>query len=237
MNNIFQFKEFKIDQSDCAMKVNTDGVLLAALVQSENPQKILDIGTGTGLIALMLAQRFKNAIIAAVEIDGKAANRAEMNFIESPFSDRLKLFNSSMEDFYLHTNERFDLIISNPPFFINSLKSEDALKGIAKHTNQVFFENLLFLSESKLKPNGCLVMILPIETSILIEKLIDLIPNLHLNEILMIHSFNDSNPHRKILKMSLNPSELNCEKFVIYEAQGVYSSEYQDLLRNFLTIF
>jgi tRNA1Val (adenine37-N6)-methyltransferase len=82
MNNIFHFKEFKIDQSDCAMKVNTDGVLLAALVQAKNPQRILDVGTGTGLISLMLAQRFETASIDAVEIDEKAAKRKRR---ESPY--------------------------------------------------------------------------------------------------------------------------------------------------------
>jgi tRNA1Val (adenine37-N6)-methyltransferase len=229
MNNIFHFKEFKIDQSDCAMKVNTDGVLLAALVQAKNPQRILDVGTGTGLISLMLAQRFETASIDAVEIDEKAAKRAEINFKESPFARRLTSIHSSIKS--------YDLIISNPPFFINSLKSEDFTKEIARHTSQDFFENLLDHSVIKLGPNGCLVMILPIETSILIEKLVEKNPNLHLNEIIVIQSFDDSKPHRKILKIGLNPTELNLNKFVIYEAQGIYSSEYQNLLKDFFTIF
>lgn len=237
MNNIFHFKEFKIDQSDCAMKVNTDGVLLAALVQAKNPQRILDIGTGTGLISLMLAQRFETASIDAVEIDENAAKRAGINFKESPFASRLTSIHSSIEDFFLGTNESYDLIISNPPFFINSLKSEDFIKEIARHTSQDFFENLLDHSVIKLGSNGFLVIILPIETSILIEKLVEKNPNLHLNEIIVIQSFDDSKPHRKILKIGLNPTELNLNKFVIYEAQGIYSSEYQNLLKDFFTIF
>ena len=237
MNNIFYFKEFKIDQSDCAMKVNTDGVLLAALVKANNPQRILDVGTGTGLISLMLAQRFETASIDAVEIDEKAAKRAEINFKESPFARRLTSIHSSIEDFFLSSIKSYDLIISNPPFFINSLKSEDFTKEIARHTSQDFFENLLDHSVIKLGPNGCLVMILPIETSILIEKLVEKNPNLHLNEIIVIQSFDDSKPHRKILKIGLNPTELNLNKFVIYEAQGIYSSEYQNLLKDFFTIF
>jgi tRNA1Val (adenine37-N6)-methyltransferase len=237
MNNIFHFKEFKIDQSDCAMKVNTDGVLLAALVQAKNPQRILDVGTGTGLISLMLAQRFETASIDAVEIDGKAANRAGINFNESPFASRLTSIHTSIEDFFLSTNESYDLIISNPPFFINSLKSEVLTKEIARHTSPDFFENLLNQSIRKLSSNGCLVMILPIETSILIENLVITDANLHLNEIINIHSFDDSKPHRKILKIGLNPTELNLNKFVIYESQGIYSSEYQKLLKDFFTIF
>lgn len=237
MNNIFHFKEFKINQSDCAMKVNTDGVLLAALVKSKNPKRILDVGTGTGLISLMLAQRFVYATIDAVEIDINAAKRAEINFKESPFADRISSFHSSIEDFFSKTNEVYDLIISNPPFFINSLKSEDLIRDQARHTTQDFFENLLFQAERKLNANGKLFMILPIETSILIEKLVELMPNLYLNEIIMVHSFEDSKAHRKILSMSLNFTELNTKNFVIYEAQGIYSSEYQDLLKKFLTIF
>jgi tRNA1Val (adenine37-N6)-methyltransferase len=237
MRNIFHFKEFKIDQSDCAMKVNTDGVLLAALIQSENPKKILDIGTGTGLIALMLAQRFSTATIDAVEIDQKAANRAEKNFSESPFSDRLKSFHSSIEDFFIRNSELYDLIVSNPPFFINSLKSENPLKEQARHTSNSFFENLLIQSANKLTPNGSIFLILPLETSIYIEKLVESMPNLYINEIIMVHSFDESIAHRKILKMGLNSKELNHDKFVIYQSQGIYTSAYQNLLKDFLTIF
>ena len=237
MSNIFHFKEFKIDQTDCAMKVNTDGVLLAALLQSENPKKILDIGTGTGLIALMLAQRFSSAIIDAVEIDQNAANRAGINFSESPFSNRLKSFHSSIEDFFFKNTELYDLIVSNPPFFINSLKSENPLKEQARHASNGFFESLLINSANKLNQNGCFILILPIETSIYIEKLLESMPNLYIHAIMMVHSFDDSIAHRKILKMGLNPKELKHDKFVIYKSQGVYTSEYQNLLKDFLTIF
>jgi tRNA1Val (adenine37-N6)-methyltransferase len=219
------------------MKVNTDGVLLAALVESRNPQKILDIGTGTGLIALILAQRFPYSLIDAVEIDKKAANRAKMNFLDSPFYKRLSLFHSSIEDFYPCTNNSYDLIVSNPPFFLNSLKSDNPTKELARHTNEDFFKNLLIQSSKKLSPKGNLVLILPIETSIFIEKLIQSMSNLYVNEIFNIHSFEFSNAHRKILKIALNSDEVTLKKFVIYEAPGIYSSQYQNLLKDFLTIF
>ena len=96
MASLFHFKQFCIDQTDCAMKVNTDGVLLAAILDFVAPTKILDIGTGTGLISLMLAQRFPSASIDAVEIDEYAARTAKKNFSESPFFNRLSLFHSSM---------------------------------------------------------------------------------------------------------------------------------------------
>src|SRR4051812_29048264 len=110
---MFQFKQFAVDQSNCAMKINTDGVLLGALANADKPEQILDIGTGTGVIALMLAQRFSNAQIDAVEIDLDAAATAQRNFKASAFADRLYTYGSSFEDFFNHHPEkRYDLIIS-----------------------------------------------------------------------------------------------------------------------------
>lgn len=237
MTDIFHFKKFQINQSGCAMKVNTDGVLLAALANPINTKRILDIGTGTGLIALMLAQRFEKAIIDAVEIEESAASRAKTNFEESPYSARLHVFHNSIEHYFSSSDETYDLIISNPPFFINSLKSENVKKEQARHTNKDFFSDLLNQSFIKLKPEGFLILILPLETASLIDDLLISIPNLYLNELIMIHSFADSIPHRKILKIGFNSTELNLKDFVIYESRGIYSSEYQNLLKDFLTIF
>jgi len=237
MASIFQFKQFSIDQTDCAMKVNTDGVLLAALVDSDSPAQILDVGTGTGLIALMLAQRFPLALIDAVEIDDKAAKTAKDNFFGSPFSKRSRLFHTSIEEYFLNYNGQYDLIVSNPPFLINSLRSEDPVKGIARHTNKSFFENLLKESANKLSDEGLLFIILPIETSELVKKLIVSIPELKVNREIMIHSFSESNPHRKILAIGFGISEPIKKKFVIYEKAGIYTSEYRTLLKDFLTIF
>jgi tRNA1Val (adenine37-N6)-methyltransferase len=129
MADLFRFKQFSVDQTGCAMKINTDGVLLGALAQAENPKHILDIGTGTGVIALMLAQRFTTAKIDAVEIDIIAAETAGTNFKNSPFSDRVTVFPKNFESFFDDNRERkYDLIISNPPFHINSLESPKAKK-------------------------------------------------------------------------------------------------------------
>lgn len=237
MASIFQFKQFSIDQTDCAMKVNTDGVLLAALVNSDAPVQILDVGTGTGLIALMLAQRFPLALIDAVEIDEKAAKTAESNFSGSPFSNRSCLFHTSIEEYFLNYTGQYDLIVSNPPFFVNSLRSEDPAKGIARHTDKSFFENLLKESANKLSDKGLLFIILPIETSELVKKLIVSIPKLKVKREIMIHSFSESSPHRKILAIGFGVSEPIENKFIIYEEPGIYTSEYRTLLKDFLTIF
>jgi len=237
MVSIFHFKQFWVDQTDCAMKVNTDGVLLAAILDYDAPVKILDVGTGTGLIALMLAQRFPSALIDAVEIDENAAKTAKINFTASPFSSRTRLIHSSIENYLLNYDGKYDLIVSNPPFFINSLRSGNLLKGIARHTDESFFENLLNESVKKLSDKGLLYIILPLETSKMIEKLIFSFPELKVISEILIQSFAESKPHRKILQIGFNISEPIVKNFVIYEKTGIYTSEYRALLKDFLTIF
>lgn len=237
MSGIFNFKEFSIDQSNCAMKVNTDGVLIAALCKACNPSKILDIGTGTGLIALMLAQRFTDAWIDAVEIDEAAANTAAKNFKNSKFSSRLNLISSSIEDYFLNSHSTYDLIISNPPFFINALRSDNPKKELARHTDVTFFETILNKSESGLTIEGSLYLILPVDTSLLIKKMVSEMKSLKLKGELLIRSFSDSFPHRSIMEFGFGYPEPELNDFVIYKDKGVYSEEYRELLKDFLIIF
>ena len=141
---LFKFKQFQVDQTGCAMKINTDGVLLGALAGSTTPGSILDIGTGTGVIAMMMAQRFAEAIIDTVEIDNASANTAGRNFEESTFGHRLNIYPIGFETYFQDNPEKkYDLIISNPPFYINSLESPGAKINLAKHTDRYFFESLI----------------------------------------------------------------------------------------------
>src|SRR6185437_14687455 len=162
-STVFQFKQFSVDQSGCAMKINTDGVLLGAFAGADDPVKILDIGTGTGVIALMLAQKFIDAKIDAVEIDENAAQTAAVNFKNSPFADRMTLYPSSFARFFDQFPKRkYDLIVSNPPFYINSLKSPGAKKTLAKHSDNDFFARLIKDVSSHLSPAGYCWLILPV---------------------------------------------------------------------------
>lgn len=234
MSSVFYFKQFSIDQSNCAMKVNTDGVLLAALADFRSPAKILDVGTGTGLIALMLAQKYTSAIVHAVEIDQNAANTAKENFLNSPFSNRIALFHSSIKDHFTDNNEQYDLIISNPPFFINSLSSQNPKKSVARHTDLSFFEVLLTESAKRLDQSGHLCIILPLETAEMVKKMVS---GLKVQKEILIYSFPESKPHRTIMVMgyeALVPLE---EEIVIYQSKGIYSAVYRDLLKDYLTIF
>ena len=122
-NSWFQFKQFKVEQGKTAMKVGTDGVLLGAWASVGDAKNILDVGTGTGLIALMLAQRNQNAEISAIDIDRNAVEQAAENAEQSPWSGRISIFESDYNHFRVGVSCLFDLIVSNPPYFEQSLKS------------------------------------------------------------------------------------------------------------------
>ena len=235
--NIFHFKQFSVDQSDCAMKVNTDGVLLGALTFHENPQFILDIGTGTGVIAMMLAQRFSAAKIDAIEIDVEAANTAKQNFENSAFNERLELYcNSFQQQLHLENNQKYDLIVSNPPFFINSLPSSTAAKTVAKHADKQFFEELLHSTATHLHNEGVLELILPLDSAELV-KVISKSQGLCLQKVISVHSFDYSIPHREILTFGFKCDKEASDIIVIYNQPKEYTTQYQDLLKDFLTLF
>jgi tRNA1Val (adenine37-N6)-methyltransferase len=237
MAGIFRFKQFNVDQTGCAMKINTDGVLLGALAVANQPKTILDIGTGTGVIALMLAQRFTDAQIDAVEIDETAAETAKRNFEGSPFASRLSLYADSFEGYLNeHPDRKYDLIVSNPPFYINSLESPGAKKSLAKHTDQQFFETLIGSVAKQLTANGSFWLILPLDTAQLVKD-VSLKHGLHTQKVIHVLSYPDSAPHREILVLTLSEEPKADEQFIIYAEPKVYSQQYQQVLTPFFTIF
>mgnify|MGYP002835256445 FL=1 len=155
--SIFRFKKFSIIQEKSAMKVGTDGVLLGCWVACQERKRVLDIGCGTGLITLMLAQRNLNSNITGIEIDKIACEEAKLNICNSDWDERISIKHTSLQDF--KTESRYDLIVSNPPFFPQnkSRKSRD----IARHTNSLSFQELLINSASLLTENGILSIIIP----------------------------------------------------------------------------
>jgi tRNA1Val (adenine37-N6)-methyltransferase len=237
MANIFRFKQFSVDQTGCAMKINTDGVLLGALAESKDPHSILDIGTGTGVIALMLAQRYPDAVIDAVEIDPVAAETATKNFQASAFANRLTAYPLSFENFFeKYPDKKFDLIVSNPPFYINALESPSVEKTLAKHAVRDFFATLIENIASHLSKDGLCYLILPIETATHIKEL-SARSNLNAQKAIDIKSYPDSLPHREILILSFPKAlELN-EEFTIYEEPKKYSNQYEMALKDFFIIF
>jgi tRNA1Val (adenine37-N6)-methyltransferase len=159
-NNYFIFKNFKINQEHSAFKVGTDGVLLGACADVSNKKKILDVGTGTGLIALMLAQRC-DAEIVAIEPDHSSFIQASDNINSSIYAGRIKVENSSLQEFSWQDN-LFDMIISNPPYFIGSLKNTNQTKAFTRHNSSLTHNDLLNGTNRLLKPGGLLQLILPL---------------------------------------------------------------------------
>jgi tRNA1Val (adenine37-N6)-methyltransferase len=234
---MFRFKQFNVDQTGCAMKINTDGVLLGALAEAKEPDTILDIGTGTGVIALMLAQRFEHAVIDAVELDETAANTAKRNFEGSAFANRLTVYLLAFENYFSqHPAKKYDLIVSNPPFYINSLESPGAKKSLAKHTDVDFFESLIKEVSVHLTDTGCCWLILPLQTAELVKSIAKQ-HQLYFQKTISIKSYPGSIPHRDILVLTLNEAKQPDEEFVIYAEPKVYSEEYEHTLKEFFTIF
>jgi tRNA1Val (adenine37-N6)-methyltransferase len=234
---MFQFKQFAVDQSGCAMKINTDGVLLGALAEANDPKSILDIGTGTGVIALMLAQRFAVSKIDTVEIDEAAAATADRNFRASKFAERLTGNHLGFEEYFQQNpNQKYDLIISNPPFYIHSLKSPGEAKSIAKHTDEQFFDMLLSITSKQLTGEGLLWLILPVGTSLVVQEIARGY-GLHLHTQINISSYPQSEPHRHIIAFSSAESSAAISNFIIYEEPKKYTAQYEAALKDFFTIF
>ncbi|MHA4895902.1 tRNA1(Val) (adenine(37)-N6)-methyltransferase [Pedobacter sp. PWIIR3] len=234
MGNVFKFKQFDVDQSGCAMKINTDGVLLGAFASHHHAKHILDIGTGTGVIAMMLAQRFPGALIDAVEIDEQASVTANKNFYASTFSDRLTAHYTALEDFT--TEHKYDLIISNPPFFVNDLKNTEDRKSRARHTELSFFETILLKSANLLTTGGLLWLILPVKQA---DFTIDRSGhyNLFLQREISICSDIHKPVIRKIICFGRSKEGLTQEQFYIYQDQGIHTKKYKALLSNFFLAF
>jgi len=159
-NTWFQFKKFRITQEHAAMKVGTDGVLLGAWVCVSGTAKILDVGTGTGVIALMMAQR-SEADIYAVEMDDESFKEACYNMEQSPWKERFHPVHSTFQEFCASTNEKFDLVISNPPFFENVSKAADPRRSNARHTDLLSYEELIDGCHRILNDSGRIAVIIP----------------------------------------------------------------------------
>ena len=157
-NNWFKFKQFTVYQDSAAMRVGTDGVLLGAWAHHPAPLRILDVGSGTGVISLMAAQRWDTAQIDAIDPDLGAFEQSRKNFELSPWSNRLTAHNCDLQHF---TAEPYDLIISNPPYFVNSLKNPDSAKSTARHTDTLPHDQLVLHAARLLSPTGTFAVILP----------------------------------------------------------------------------
>ncbi len=159
-NTYFQFKQFRINQDKSAMKVTTEGCLLGAIAEKAGAEQILDIGSGTGLLALMLAQR-TTAHITTVEADVDSFKQAKENIEESPWSSRVSIKNETIQDFAAQSTGRFDLIVSNPPFYTNYLPSDDLQLNLAKHTYSLSMNDLVEVEDKLMAAGGLFYVLYP----------------------------------------------------------------------------
>jgi tRNA1Val (adenine37-N6)-methyltransferase len=235
-NSWFQFQQFRVEQDRCAMKISTDAVLLGSLAQSNSPKQILDIGTGTGVIALMLAQRFAEAQIIALELDPEAAAQAAKNCQASPFSQRIQVKEGRLQTYT--EEKRFDLIVSNPPYFPDHLKSNDAKRNQALHTDSLSFAELLQKARLLLTDNGNLWIILPPrqmrDFSALAAQ-----QNLHPVAQFLIRDTAAKPIHREVVCFTPSPTLTSTtpQELCLKLEDGSYSEEYRTLLAGFLLGF
>ncbi len=231
---MFTFKHFQVLQERNTMKVCTDSCILGAWADVSGVNKILDIGTGTGLLTLMIAQRTK-AQIDAIEIDKSAFEEASLNFCNSPFSKRIKAHHADIRNY---KSEKYDLVISNPPFYENHLKSNNENKNRAKHTVSLSFKDLAGSIEQLLTKNGKAIILLPPESFQILASFLNSY-NLYETKILNIHNKNGSPVFRQIGVFAFGvPLETELVTLSIRQNNSnEYSNEFAELLKDYYLIF
>lgn len=237
-NSYFQFKKFKLSQENTAMKISTDACIFGALsaYYYENCKgNVLDIGCGTGLISFIWAQIHSDILIDGIDIDEGAYEDAFRNCQESPFLEKIKIHHTSFQEFSI--DKKYDFILSNPPFFINSLKNENTSKSLARHadiglTPEDLFFHALKCSHERTK-------FITLYPSSQLNTLIVCASKYHwnLHHIIYLKSFNDFTPHCSVLFWDKNSTSFTKDDFIIYADKNQYSDQMKTLLKEFYLHF
>lgn len=231
-NPFFKFKRFTVYHDRCAMKVGTDGVLLGAWADVQNARCILDVGTGTGLIALMLAQR-SEASIHAVDVDTDAVEQARENVKNSPWADRIDVCLQDIKSFPAVCSKRFDLIVSNPPYFTEAVKCPESRRNAARHTDGLSFSDLLNSVSALLADEGAFSVILPAEAATeFIAQAIRV--GLYLTRQVWIHTKPQAVPKRVLMTFKkCSNSVVQAEHLTVEIERHVYSPEFSALVKDY----
>ena len=229
-NNYFKFKQFTIVQDGCAMKVGTDGCLLGGWFDCARSMNILDVGCGSGLIAIMAAQRC-NARITGLEIDKEAALQAKANVADSPWAERIEITNCDFLEF--ESERKFDTIVCNPPYFVNSLKCDKTSRTLARHSDSLSSKDF-FAKCAKVSTADCTVSII-IPCDIADEWQSSAKENgFYTNRITYIKTTPKKTPKRVLIEFVRNEIESAIEKTLVFEnGRGEYSEETKEILRDF----
>ncbi len=233
----FAFKQFVIKQECSAMKVGTDAVLLGAWIKPNGAKTILDIGTGTGVIALMLAQKSK-AKIVAIDIDKSSADEAHYNINASRFKDQVEVINIPFQDFIKTYSAKFDLIVTNPPYFVGSLPSSQVNRTNARHTSTLSFDDLIKGVKTVLDPRGKFCLILPKTEALQFRAMAEL-EGFHLSKLMRVRTRADKEEEkRQLLQFEITPSEFSEETLVIEEGgRHEFTEAYKMLTKDFYVNF
>lgn len=234
----FTFKQFSILQDKTAMKVGTDGVLLGAWTPINNhPFSILDIGTGTGLIALMLAQRTTVEQIDALEIDETAYEQAVDNFENAPWNDRLFCYHAGLDEFMEEPEDEYDIIVSNPPFYSEDYKTDNEQRDLARFQDAMPFEDLVEAADLLLSEKGIFSVIIPFKEE---EKFIALAKEFELYPFKITHvkGTPTSDIKRSLLAFNRNEkADISIDELIIETERHVYTPEYIELTKDFYLKF
>jgi len=228
-NPYFKFKKFTVWQNKCAMKVGTDGVLLGAWANANYPESILDIGTGTGLVALMLAQRF-DAFVTAIEIDEDAYYQATENVRLSPWSNRIQVVHGDFTTY--HPAISYDLIVCNPPYFVDSLKSPDDSRTTARHNQSLTYNDLFEGVSLLLKENGTFCLIIPTDVAEQVTITASNF-NLYTAKRLNIKTAPGKFPKRCMLAFGFDKVDCITNELLIEIERHKYSNEFIALAKDF----
>ncbi len=233
-NTFFQFKQFTIQQDRCALKVGTDGVVLGAWARMEGAKRILDIGTGTGLLALIAAQRNPKASIDAIDIDDASAEQAGANAAASPWSDRIRVHRMDVRR--MKSAEPYDLIICNPPFYAGEMDSPDARKGLAKHSGELTFAELIKAVSHLIASDGRFACIIPMNREAELSKLAE---GAGLNKVRKCAlRYLEARPAKRVLlEFSPSMAASTDEELTVEHAPGVFTDPYRALLSELMLKF
>ncbi len=233
MKELFSFKEFIINQDRCAMKIGTDGVLLGAWATIENgPNSILDIGAGTGLLSLMLAQRSLAENIEALEIDEEAYEQCVENFEGSPWADRLFCYHAGLDEFVEEIEEPYDLIISNPPFYSEDVSSGNGSRDVARQNRSLPFEELLEGVSKLLSKDGNFTTIIPFKQEKTFIELAAMM-GLFTKRIMRVRGNPSAEIKRSLLEFTFQQATISEDELVIEKERHRYTEEYIGLTKDF----
>jgi tRNA1Val (adenine37-N6)-methyltransferase len=227
--SVFHFKHFSIFQEQADLKVGTDSMLLGAFAKFENPKRILDIGTGTGVLSLMLAQKYPETELSALEINPFAFDLAKSNFENNLLGSNCSVQLSALQDF--QTPVKFDGIISNPPYFEDSLKNNKEGKSLARHTDSLSYEDLFSKSSNLLSDTGSAWFILPFLSLNRVQEIIES-NDLFINRLIEVEG-KPGQKVRVILELGKQQTKTLIETFVIRDEENNYTDEYVDLTKEF----